>query len=93
VDIPCRYGGDEFAALLPNAEKGEALVVAGRIRERASRKLGGLALRIGIAELDGNISSDEFIVEAEKAMKLQTIFREKRAEKIVTINTARQEKS
>jgi diguanylate cyclase (GGDEF)-like protein/PAS domain S-box-containing protein len=93
LDIPCRYGGDEFAVILPNAEKGEALVVAGRIRERASRRLGGVELRVGIAELDGVVSSDEFIAEAEKAMKLQTIFHEKKSGKIVPIDKAREEKS
>lgn len=32
VDIVCRYGGEEFAVILPNTEK-EALAVAERIRE------------------------------------------------------------
>jgi diguanylate cyclase (GGDEF)-like protein/PAS domain S-box-containing protein len=93
LDIPCRYGGDEFAVILPNAEKGEAVVVVGRIRERASRRLGGVELRAGIAELDGNLSSDEFIAEAEKAMKLQTVFHEKKTAKVVPIDKAREEKS
>ncbi len=93
LDIPCRYGGDEFAVILPNAEKGEAVTVVGRIRERVSRRLGGVELRVGIAELDGALSSDDFIAEAEKAMKLQTLFHEKKGAKVVPIDKAREEKS
>ncbi len=32
VDLPCRYGGEEFAVILPNTEKAEALMVAERLR-------------------------------------------------------------
>jgi diguanylate cyclase (GGDEF)-like protein/PAS domain S-box-containing protein len=88
LDIACRYGGDDFSVILPNAEKPEALVVAGRIRERAARKVGGIELRIGIAQLNGDLSSDEFVAEAEKSMKLQKVFREKRTPKAAPAGTA-----
>ncbi|NDV22335.1 GGDEF domain-containing protein [Desulfovibrio sp. JC022] len=32
VDIPCRYGGEEFVILMPGSEKKEAVIVAERIR-------------------------------------------------------------
>ncbi|ACS81546.1 sensor domain-containing diguanylate cyclase [Maridesulfovibrio salexigens] len=32
VDIPCRYGGEEFVILMPGSEKREAEIVAERIR-------------------------------------------------------------
>jgi diguanylate cyclase (GGDEF)-like protein len=32
-DVPCRYGGDEFAIILPNTPQEEALVVGERIRQ------------------------------------------------------------
>lgn len=33
-DIPCRYGGEEFAVILHNTGESDARAVAGRIRER-----------------------------------------------------------
>lgn len=93
TDIPCRYGGDEFAVILPNAEKGEAVVVAGRVRERTARKLGGVELQVGIAELNGGFSSDDLISEAEKAMKLQTVFHKKKTDKIIPIEKAQKDKA
>jgi diguanylate cyclase (GGDEF)-like protein/PAS domain S-box-containing protein len=93
TDIPCRYGGDEFAVILPNAEKNEAAVVAGRIRERASRKIGGIDLQVGIAELDGTFSSDDLISEAEKSIKLQTVFRKKNTGAVFSVDKAKGEKS
>ncbi len=88
LDIACRYGGDDFGVILPNAEKPEALVVAGRIRDRAARKVGGIELRVGIAQLNGDLSSDEFVAEAEKAMKLQKVFREKKTPAAASEGTA-----
>jgi len=39
-DLACRYGGEEFAIVLPNAESHEAIEVMGRIREALIRATG-----------------------------------------------------
>jgi diguanylate cyclase (GGDEF)-like protein len=38
VDIVARYGGEEFVILLPNTEKGEAMIFAERIRKAVEEK-------------------------------------------------------
>ncbi|HXI04652.1 MAG TPA: sensor domain-containing diguanylate cyclase [Candidatus Saccharimonadales bacterium] len=55
-DIPCRYGGEEFAILLPETEPAEAIVIAERIRRtvgeiriRENRRMVGTTISIGIA--------------------------------------------
>ncbi len=92
TDIPCRYGGDEFAVILPNAEKSQAAVVAGRIRESMARKIGSLELQVGIAMLNGSATPDGLISEAEKAIKLRAVF-QKRAGGSVSIDSARNKKA
>jgi len=46
VDAGCRYGGDEFVAVLPNSDVVNSLMVAERIRQRVSRIR--LPLRVGL---------------------------------------------
>lgn len=57
-DLIARHGGEEFCILLPNANLGEALVVANRLRERfasvrlrSSRRTVRATVSIGVAEL------------------------------------------
>ena len=38
VDLPCRYGGEEFVILMPGSEKEEAEIVAERIRKACAVK-------------------------------------------------------
>ena len=53
VDTPCRFGGDEFALILPQAYDQGALVVAERLRKRIEEieiaGFGNLTASIGIA--------------------------------------------
>ena len=51
IDTPARYGGDEFALVLPEAPKGIATRVATRVRERLAMETEepGLSVSAGIA--------------------------------------------
>jgi len=40
LDIPCRYGGDEFAIILPETTSAQAVVVADRLRKEVNVKCG-----------------------------------------------------
>lgn len=57
-DLIARHGGEEFCILLPNADLGEALIVANRLRERfasvrlrSSKRTVRATVSIGVAEL------------------------------------------
>ena len=49
IDIPCRYGGEEFTVILPETDKDEAMIFCERIRiiaENLRLEHGGSAIRI-----------------------------------------------
>jgi diguanylate cyclase (GGDEF)-like protein len=77
TDVAARYGGDEFAVILPDTGGEGAFAVGERIRERvaAHRFLAGdgldvhLTASVGVATLpDVAASADELVAAADKAM-------------------------
>jgi diguanylate cyclase (GGDEF)-like protein len=77
TDIVCRYGGEEFIVLMPEAGREEALAMAERLREMVSGITvvtpGGtlfLTISLGVAELgSGNEETLEtLILRADRAM-------------------------
>lgn len=76
VDVMCRFGGEEFAVLLPETPKEEAILAAERICrkiEAAKLKVSGDAVEVtvslGVAGLDDSIHTlNEMIAAADKAL-------------------------
>jgi diguanylate cyclase (GGDEF)-like protein len=76
-DVCTRYGGEEFAILMPGSGVNNALVVAERIRsrvEQASREAGPLpphlriTVSLGLATLGTDPTPPEFIARADRAL-------------------------
>ena len=79
ADICCRYGGEEFAVILPDTQSNNAEVLAERIHKqvaKASRKQPAgrmpITVSIGIscANNDANIDPTQLIKEADQALYL-----------------------
>ncbi len=76
TDIPCRYGGEEFAVILPDISSKEAFYIAERIRLRIGEKQDlfsrnkkiAITISIGIAEYNGKDSYEELIKRADAAL-------------------------
>ncbi|MEN6559628.1 MAG: diguanylate cyclase [Acidobacteriota bacterium] len=77
TDIVCRYGGEEFIALMPEADRDEALAMAERLRQEISRMTvvtaGGtlsLTVSLGVAALrrEEDETLEDLIARADRAM-------------------------
>lgn len=77
ADIPCRYGGEEFAVILPQTTKNDAKFVAERIRQSVEGTpfptLSGqpvhLTVSIGIASFPEDMKTrEELIIAADQAL-------------------------
>jgi diguanylate cyclase (GGDEF)-like protein len=66
-DHPFRIGGDEFALLLPYANRAEAAVILERLRSVVEASLNGATLSIGITELTEECEDAETLREQADA--------------------------
>ncbi len=76
-DMLVRYGGDEFAVLLPQVDEEQAVTIAERARVAVSGKTSDgtdsliripICLSMGVAELESGASLDDLIHAADAAM-------------------------
>ncbi len=64
VDMLFRFGGDEFAVIIPYAKEEQAVAIAERIRNNFLKNVkNGVTISMGLAKLDANLE------DAEKALK------------------------
>lgn len=70
VDIACRYGGDEFCLICPDANTGAAIVIAQRILDNFQQEHPTCDLSFGIAEAgsDTKQTTDELLSLADQRM-------------------------
>jgi len=74
-DVPCRIGGEEFAFILPETGKGDAVAFAERIRRGVEASIsapggkGPLTVSIGLAAFpDDGKTQDELLRDADEAL-------------------------
>jgi diguanylate cyclase (GGDEF)-like protein/PAS domain S-box-containing protein len=79
VDVPCRYGGEEFLAILPGTDQAGAIIVAERLRHSIEQMtVDGLrvTISIGVATIPAlDVSRPELLIEAAD----RALYRAKRA--------------
>ncbi|CAK8717704.1 Diguanylate cyclase DosC [Candidatus Electrothrix laxa] len=70
VDVPCRYGGDEFCVILSGCVAEDAKLFCGRLQEQFTGQYKAISLSIGIAQTGPEIfmNHDELIKLADDAM-------------------------
>lgn len=70
-DHPCRFGGEEFALLLPGADGEAARVAAERVRvavARAAARGGPVTVSVGVAIADATTVPEELIAAADERL-------------------------
>ena len=77
-DIPCRYGGEEFAIILPNTNLKQAVTVAEHVREAVMSKelvkrstgeqLGRVTISIGVAKYNDGDTPHTLIERADRCL-------------------------
>ena len=90
VDLLCRYGGEEFAIILPTTPKNGALTAAEKMRARVARArftggskqpLGKVTVSIGVATVPTDVrSADDLVARADAALYRAKAFGKNRVE-------------
>lgn len=72
VDVPCRYGGDEFCLIMPDCDVERAKVVCNRIIETFRDSYSDYTFSVGISEtgIDKFVDRDQLIKLADSQMYL-----------------------
>ncbi|MGJ8485386.1 GGDEF domain-containing protein [Pseudoalteromonas sp. SYSU M81236] len=70
IDVPCRYGGDEFCIILPDCEVASATHICEKLIGIFEEQYPELHLSVGIiaAPLDSTVDAEELINRADKKM-------------------------
>lgn len=73
VDIAFRYGGDEFAIIMPNTDGNDAFMVSERVRGEIARKMGReraeITASLGLASWPNDgVTPDEIVTAADRAL-------------------------
>jgi len=75
IDTPARYGGDEFAVILPNTELADATVVAERMVNAVSRgpvswkkEAVKLSISIGLGQYDAESNAEDVTSRSDEAL-------------------------
>lgn len=77
-DMECRYGGEEFALILPETKKVQAMMIAEKLRQKIeethffnqeAQPLGHLTISVGVATFpDDSIQTTELIQKADAGL-------------------------
>lgn len=81
IDICCRYGGEEFAIIMPEQELGNAVRMAERLRNtvenhaftiREGHAKAGMTISLGVATVTGNedVTPEQLVKQADEALYL-----------------------
>lgn len=88
VDIPSRYGGEEFTVILPETSHDAAFLTAERLRKRIEQQ-GKTTISLGVVTcMNSSVSPDNLLKEADAAL-----YKAKRLGKNRTVNLVIVDKS
>ncbi len=69
IDFVCRYGGEEFAIILPDASKRDAMIIAERIRANIEQLSQKITVSLGVASFpDDGANKADLIQAADQAL-------------------------